>query len=167
MSLLRKRLIAWLAASFMLAATPAISADQNEKTGSGGVPLPQVKIEKGEQCVEDTDVMRKRHMEFIMHQRDETMHRGIRTSKHSLKQCINCHANQETNSVLGEEGFCASCHSYAAVSIDCFGCHTDKPEKDAAGLAQRSPQPKTTLESLVQTAPSLTTTNAAENGGTQ
>ena len=165
MSLLRKRLIAWLAASFMLAAAAGVSADQNQKAGSGGVPLPQVKIEKGDQCVEDTEVMRKRHMEFILHQRDETMHQGIRTSKHSLKNCINCHANPETNSVLGDEGFCQACHSYAAVSMDCFSCHTDKPEK----ITGQAPVTDSalSLERMVQTTPSPTTTNTSQEEGPQ
>jgi hypothetical protein len=37
--------------------------------------------------------------------------------------------------VLGKDGFCESCHRYAAVSLDCFGCHTDKAEQRAAALA--------------------------------
>lgn len=91
---------------------------------------------KGDKCVEPTDIMRRNHMDFILHQRDKTMRRGIRTSKHSLKECINCHADPKTNSVLGEDGFCAGCHQYTAVSIDCFSCHNDKAEtkKDAANI---------------------------------
>ncbi len=93
---------------------------------SSGVPVPKHKITKGEKFVEPIDVMRTQHMELIQHQRDETMYRGIRTKKYSLKNCVDCHADPETKSVLGKEGFCESCHSYAAVSIDCFSCHTDK-----------------------------------------
>ena len=80
------------------------------------------------QCVEEEDVMRRRHMEFILHQRDKTLRHGIRTSKYSLKNCINCHADPVTKSVLGKEGFCQDCHSYAAVTIDCFSCHSDKAQ---------------------------------------
>jgi hypothetical protein len=98
-------------------------------------PLPVVTIHKGEKCVEPTEIMRRDHMNFILHQRDETVHEGIRTTRHSLKKCINCHADPETNSVLGENGFCQSCHSYAAVSMDCFGCHTPLAEEDAEALA--------------------------------
>lgn len=96
------------------------------------VPLPTVKIEQGEKCVEPTSVMRRDHMKFILHQRDKTMHEGIRTTQHSLKNCVNCHANPKTNSVLGKEGFCQECHAYAAVKIDCFSCHSASPEKKAA-----------------------------------
>lgn len=108
----------------MTGLTDAHGAKDHDKESR--VPLPEHKITKGEKCVEPTDVMRKQHMEFILHQRDETMHKGIRTNKHSLKKCVDCHADPETKSVLGKDGFCESCHSYAAVSMDCFSCHTDK-----------------------------------------
>jgi hypothetical protein len=81
--------------------------------------------------VEDTEFMRRNHMKVILHQRDKTMHQGIRTTKHSLKNCVDCHADPATNSVLGQDGFCSSCHEYASVKIDCFTCHTDKRDKDA------------------------------------
>ena len=42
-------------------------------------------------CVEPTDFMRRNHMEVIKHQRDETVHGGIRSTKHSLAVCIACH----------------------------------------------------------------------------
>ena len=35
---------------------------------------------KGDKCVEPTDVMRRNHMEFILHQRDDTMRRGVRVA---------------------------------------------------------------------------------------
>ncbi len=101
------------------------------------VPLPAVQTQPGEKCVEPTDVMRRDHMKFILHQRDETVHRGIRTVKHSFKNCVNCHADPRTNSVLGKDGFCQSCHTYAAVKIDCFDCHAATPEKDKAAAASR------------------------------
>jgi hypothetical protein len=120
-------------AVFSIAASNAASGHGDEKHNSR-VPMPKHNITKGDKCVEPTDVMRKSHMEFILHQRDETMHRGIRTTKHSLKNCVSCHADPETKSVLknadGSEGFCAECHTYTAVSIDCFGCHTDKADSN-------------------------------------
>jgi hypothetical protein len=105
---------------------------------SGRVPLPVLSITKGDKCVEPTEVMRRDHMKLILHQRDETMHRGIRTTRHSLKNCIDCHADPKTNSVLGKDGFCESCHRYASVSIDCFGCHSDKPDPKTAATAPAS-----------------------------
>jgi hypothetical protein len=88
---------------------------------------------KGDQCVEDPAWMRSNHFETVLHQRDETVLRGIRTQKHSLKNCIDCHvAPNESGEYArysnSEEHFCASCHAYAAVSIDCFQCHADRPE---------------------------------------
>jgi len=61
---------------------------------------------------------------MLFHQRDRTMREGIRATRFSLKGCVDCHASAKTGSVLGEEGFCSSCHAYASVKIDCFECHT-------------------------------------------
>lgn len=96
--------------------------------------LPKYPEPVGEKCVEPTDVMRREHMNFILHQRDETMHEGIRgiTAKHSLKDCIDCHVgydDQDKAIPINDEGqFCQSCHNYAAVSIDCFSCHRTTPD---------------------------------------
>ena len=101
----------------------------------GRVALPAINIEKGEKCVAPVDEMRRNHMKMLAHQRDQTMHRGIRSTQHSLKGCIDCHASPKTNSVLGKDGFCASCHAYAAVSMDCFECHSPAPQRRAGGAA--------------------------------
>ena len=94
------------------------------------IPRPEV-VEAEGKCVEPTDVMRRNHMEFILHQRDETVHEGIRTSKHSFKQCISCHAVKDDQGeylkVDDSRHFCVTCHEYAAVNIDCFQCHADIP----------------------------------------
>lgn len=118
----------------LFAASAAYAA---EPAKPSRVPVPAISINKdrAEKCVEPTGEMRRNHMKYILHQRDETMHLGIRTSKHSLKNCVNCHASPATGSVLGKDGFCASCHQYAAVTIDCFSCHTDKAEKRATAAA--------------------------------
>ena len=101
----------------------------------GRVALPAINIEKGEKCVAPVDEIRRNHMKMLAHQRDQTMHRGIRSTQHSLKGCIDCHASPKTNSVLGKDGFCASCHAYAAVSMDCFECHSPAPQRRAGGAA--------------------------------
>jgi len=104
-------------------------------TGSAGTPLPVIHEPEGEgvECVEPEDVMRRDHMNFILHQRDETMHDGIRTSKYSFAECIECHVQPDENghvaSVDSEDHFCNGCHEYAAVTIDCFECHADRPQK--------------------------------------
>ena len=87
---------------------------------------------KGDKCVRDTEFMRRNHMVMLKHQRDDTMRRGIRTTQFSLKNCIDCHASPKNNSVIGNnDNFCQGCHSYVAVKLDCFECHSSKP-KDAA-----------------------------------
>jgi hypothetical protein len=104
-------------------------------TGSAETPLPVIHEPEGEgvKCVEPEEVMRRDHMNFILHQRDKTMHKGIRTSKYSFAECIDCHVQPDENgniaSVDTEEHFCNTCHEYAGVSIDCFECHADKPQK--------------------------------------
>jgi len=95
--------------------------------GAERVPKPVIEIAKPGKCVEDTARMRREHPDLLRHQRDLTMHEGIRTKKYSLKECIGCHASPKTGSVLGDKGFCQSCHEYASVSIDCFNCHASKP----------------------------------------
>ncbi len=97
-------------------------------------PKPVIqKAVKGEQCVEDTDYMRKNHMKVLDHHRDKTVIEGIRTKKYSLKECINCHASEKSGSVAkAKDDFCVSCHSFAAVKIDCFECHSTKPQGSMA-----------------------------------
>ncbi|HMO45011.1 MAG TPA: hypothetical protein PKB14_03150 [Rubrivivax sp.] len=83
---------------------------------------------KGERCVEDTATMRRDHMRFLKHQRDETVHLGIRGAKYSLQGCVECHASAKTGSVAAAAGdFCVACHGFAAVRIDCFECHAARP----------------------------------------
>jgi len=95
---------------------------------SDRVPKPVITIDNPGKCVEDTATMRREHPDMLRHQRDLTMHEGVRTRKHSLKECVQCHASAKTGSVLGEKGFCQSCHDYASVRIDCFSCHASKPK---------------------------------------
>jgi hypothetical protein len=97
------------------------------------VAMPEINIEKSGKCVAPADEMRRNHMKMLLHQRDQTMHQGVRGTPHSLKGCVDCHASSRTNSVLGKDGFCASCHAYAAVSIDCFECHSPLRRAQAAG----------------------------------
>lgn len=116
----------------------ARAGDPTVRDVPGRATLPVINIAHPGKCVAPTDVMRRDHMKFILHQRDETVHRGIRTTRFSLANCVNCHADLKTHSVLGKDGFCQSCHTYAAVSIDCFSCHSSSPEK----VAERAPPPR-------------------------
>ncbi len=87
-------------------------------------------------CVEPTDFMRRNHMEVIEHQRDETVHNGIRSTKHSLAGCIDCHtsygADKVPVSINAEGQFCIACHEFAAVGMNCFGCHAGVPMQPSA-----------------------------------
>lgn len=95
-----------------------------------GVNKPVLERGKGERCVEDTEFMRRNHMALLKHHRDDTMRRGIRTTKHSLKGCVDCHASSKTGSVASsKEDFCMACHVYSGVKLDCWDCHATKPMK--------------------------------------
>ena len=103
---------------------------------TGRVPVPEVRIEKGGACVAPAEEMRRDHMKMLFHQRDRTVRQGVREPRFSLKGCVECHADRDTGSVLGKEGFCSSCHAYASVKIDCFECHNPNRQAKSAG-AQR------------------------------
>jgi len=94
---------------------------------------------KGDSCVAETDYMRANHMDLLNHQRDETVLDGVRENPFSLVGCVECHASADSNGdmqrVDAPGQFCQSCHTYAAVKIDCFGCHAAVPSiKDTAQL---------------------------------
>ena len=110
------------------------------RPASAEVPKPKLPPAKGEKCVEPTEVMRRKHMDYLLHQRDDTLRRGIRGGKYSLRECLECHVTAQAGQPLPTYGspdhFCSACHRYAAVQIDCFGCHRDRPEQPAAGQAR-------------------------------
>ena len=103
--------------------------------GMAETPFPTVHEPEGEgvECIQPEDEMRRNHMNYILHQRDETMHKGIRTETDSLAKCIDCHVQPNDKGEIvshdDKEHFCNACHEYAAVQIDCFQCHADKPQK--------------------------------------
>ncbi|HPQ94865.1 MAG: hypothetical protein KDI44_04600 [Thiothrix sp.] len=99
------------------------------------VPQPELGVAraKADQCVEPTGDMRRNHMQYLLTHRDETVIEGIRTTQHSLVECVNCHvapvrADGSAVHYPDKDHFCASCHTYAGVKIDCFQCHADRPQ---------------------------------------
>jgi len=103
-------------------------------TGAG-TRAPRLAVPDGK-CVEDTAFMRRNHMELLKHQRDRTVREGIRTTQHSLANCVTCHAGKQTRRVTGsKDAFCEGCHSYAGVKLDCFECHSDRPQPPVAAAA--------------------------------
>lgn len=116
----------WLA----LVATALVGCD-------AGVPEPNLAPAKAKsaQCVEPTADIRKNHRVYLDGHRDKTVIEGIRTTKHSLNECINCHVapTREDGSAVHytdekKDHFCASCHTYVGVKMDCFQCHADRPQ---------------------------------------
>jgi hypothetical protein len=112
----------------------SVNASQNEL--GPNITIPE---SSGKNCVLPEEQMRRQHPDLLKHDRIQTLREGIRAKDDSgialdgsLKQCINCHAIKDDNNkfvrIDNDQHFCASCHKYAAVSIDCFQCHRDIPE---------------------------------------
>jgi len=122
-----------LALPFVLCALSTWAADDTGRT-----PKPVIeRATAGNTCVADAATMRREHMNLLKHERDDTVRGGIRGAKFSLKECIDCHASPRTGSVAkADTNFCVSCHSYAAVKIDCFECHTARSRAVAQGVAK-------------------------------
>lgn len=108
-----------------------IVAAAEEISGFGKIAIPSpAKPVNAEQCVEPVEIMRRDHMKFLLDQRDATVIDGERGSKYSLVGCMDCHnpadASEEIVRYEDPEHFCADCHRYASVKIDCFECHADR-----------------------------------------
>jgi hypothetical protein len=156
-----------LATSLLAAALagPALAAESSSTQGR--VTRPVIEKADGTACVADPAFMRKNHMDLLKHQRDDTMHLGIRTPKFSLTGCISCHASKKTNSVNADAGdFCQSCHHYAGVTLDCFECHSAMPR--AASTTARAASAAAPAASIsVQSASAPASSANAANGGKQ
>ena len=98
-------------------------------------PFPTVHepADESKKCIHPEDEMRRNHMNYILHERDETMHEGIRNEPASLANCIDCHVEPDDKGEIADidsrDHFCNGCHQYASVQIDCFQCHADRPQK--------------------------------------
>jgi len=112
----------------MACSEPTLAADSR-------TPVPTIEPARaGTKCIADPATMRRDHPTMLKHQRDDTVRGGIRGAKASLRGCIDCHASPATASVAkSETNFCVSCHSYAAVKVDCFECHTSKAQMAVSG----------------------------------
>ena len=125
-----------LAALGLAVATVAVAAAADAPASR--VPAPSIAITAPGKCVEDTPFMVRNHMELLRHHRDKTVRDGIRTTQHSLANCVNCHAGKETGRVTGgKDAFCESCHRFAAVKLDCWDCHTDQARSGLAAAGTR------------------------------
>ncbi len=136
------RLPYWLRLAVLLGVTAMFAFPSLE--AAAGVNLPKLERGKGDACVEDTETMRRHHMNMLKHQRDKTMRQGIRTTKHSLKGCVECHAGSRTGSVAStKEDFCMACHVYAGVKLDCWNCHATRPADKAPTRTGAKPRGET------------------------
>jgi len=112
-----------------------LSASTLFGTAQAETPFPTIHAPSDEslKCIQPNDEMRRNHMNYILHERDETVHEGVRDEPGSLAACIDCHVEpNDKGEIAGfdtKEHFCSSCHEYASVQIDCFQCHADRPQK--------------------------------------
>jgi hypothetical protein len=118
-----------------MAALPALA---------GRLPMPKIPVAKGAHCVRPIEWMRKNHMELLMQLRYQAVHQGIRHQRRSLTGCMNCHVSRLANgsypSVRSRKFFCNACHEYVGVRIDCFSCHTNRPDSaDPAAKPAKRP----------------------------
>lgn len=117
------------AASMMMSL--AVAAGQSVEVGEA--VKGSAKADKLDACVAPTPFMRRNHFELIKHQRDITVHEGIRKTDNSLAGCVDCHVQHDAHGnavpVDAEKQFCAGCHEYTGVTFDCFTCHATTPTK--------------------------------------
>ena len=120
--------LSWCVAAIICASITGVLA-----TDLQGVPPPKGNYNDETLCVEPVEIMRRRHFDFILDHRDRTVIQGIRTKQYSLIGCIDCHVTPDEQGKYARYSenthFCASCHQFAAVTIDCFQCHADRPEE--------------------------------------
>ena len=118
-----------------LGATGALAQEQDSAVIPGGPEIPKA---IGPGHAEGNAYWRANHMKLLKHDRDLTMHLGERDIQASIKQCVTCHATKGPDArplpVNAPGQFCATCHEYAAVKLDCFECHSTKPDVDTARL---------------------------------
>jgi len=89
------------------------------------------KADKLDSCIRETSFMRRNHMELMKHQRDITVHEGVRKTDNSIAGCIDCHVGHDKTGapvpVNAPGEFCAACHNQVATTMDCFSCHSAIP----------------------------------------
>ena len=131
--MIKYSLIALLFSLLSGVCTSVLAGDNDPESDSDSffIPEAQRRFSEEQACVEPIEDMRRNHMEYILDQRDATVHEGVRTRQHSLEECINCHVSDAPDAprIDSDKHFCNSCHTYASVSIDCFQCHADRPVK--------------------------------------
>ena len=90
---------------------------------------------------DDATVMIRNHPRFLFSHRTIVMRTGVGSRGDSLERCVTCHAVKdaagEPVAFSDATHFCRTCHTKAAVTIDCFECHQSKPTPE--GQAMQDP----------------------------
>jgi hypothetical protein len=96
---------------------------------------------------DDATVMIRNHPAFLFSHRTIVLHKGLTAPADNLERCVTCHAVKDAaGQPVGFDDrrhFCRACHDKAAVSIDCFECHTSKPSP--AGQASLDPHAQSAM----------------------
>jgi len=140
------RLFALTISALLLPQTAIAAEDEGEQETLPFSDLiltePTQRYSDESECVAPVSDMRRHHMNYILHQRDDTVREGIRTRQFALEECINCHAVKDESGeyvrVEDDRHFCSTCHTYTSTKIDCFECHADVPLRPStlrSGLA--------------------------------
>ncbi len=107
----------------------------------GRVALPVVARAPGH-CVLNTAQMRRTHMMLLRTVREDIVRRDARDTRFRLTHCVACHVQRTASGrfipVNAPGQFCASCHAYVGVRLDCFDCHAAVPHHAGAGQAAGS-----------------------------
>ncbi|MEJ2693119.1 MAG: sulfur reduction protein DsrJ [Candidatus Thiodiazotropha sp.] len=135
-SLIRNRCFLILLAGMLFPAMQATAESALVTKGSKAAGM--------DSCVAPTGVMRRNHMEFLKHGRDETVRGGVRGLDFSLAECIDCHAARDASGksvpVNAKGQFCQVCHAYVAASPDCFQCHRTTPQAQPMRFGYHEPE---------------------------
>lgn len=115
------------------------------QVASDGWTKPQAdytKLVKGHRR-QDPTVMIRNHPNYLMHKRNVVVYTGTRSDE-SIERCVTCHAKEGADGqpidFENPNHFCTSCHNQAAVTIDCFECHSSKPIPEKDSLLERLPK---------------------------
>ena len=114
-----KGLLIYIFSGIFLVFGLSIIASASERVAIPVIPKALATVEEGH-----AEIMRRNHMDLMIHKRKKTVHEGVRSEQYSLKACISCHAvlgeDKKPVSVASPKHFCRTCHDYVAVKVDCF-----------------------------------------------
>ena len=92
----------------------------------GTTPQPVIQPKAGTQCIADPATMRREHPEMLGKVADDTVRGGVRGARASLKSCMACHTSDDAATGL-QTNSCITCHTFTAVRMNCFECHSKQP----------------------------------------